>query len=288
MEEQNEQQQQQQQRRRHQLDSASRSAQDMMDSMLETEDRAVGSAAATAVTTNNESSRTGVTDVVAPDQVSSNIEEAQRSDVPNSKDASNTGTVALPTFSVRGDDQPTKSNENSDDDQQLHWPTEHKEHTDRKSTAVRARGDDQPTKSDENLDDEQQLHRPTEHKEHTDRKSTAVIEAGHGSLLPPSYSSVLVKAQQQRQEDIAERRLRHTSDESLHSHNESIIAEGLDVEEQKEEQQPVWRQRDLVNVNDEEQQRRQAEFAARRRRHDSDDSLQAHYDAIFAAARQQK
>ena len=250
MEEQNEQQQQQQRQRRHQLDSASRSAQDMMDSMLETEDRAVGSAAATAVTTNNESSRTGVTDVVAPDQVSSNIEEAQRSDVPNSKDASNTGTVALPTFSVRGDDQPTKS--------------------------------------DENLDDEQQLHRPTEHKEHTDRKSTAVIEAGHGSLLPPSSSSVLVKAQQQRQEDIAERRLRHTSDESLHSHNESIIAEGLDVEEQKEEQQPVWRQRDLVNVNDEEQQRRQAEFAARRRRHDSDDSLQAHYDAIFAAARQQK
>ena len=162
MKEQNEQQQQQQQqqqqrRRRHQLDSASRSApsaQEMMDCMLETEDRAAGSAAATATTTNNESSRTGVTDVDAPDKVSSNIEEAQRIDVPNSKDASNTCTVALPTSTVRGDDQPTKS--------------------------------------DENLDDDQQLHRPTEHKEHTDRRSTAVIEAGHGSLLPPSSSSVLV------------------------------------------------------------------------------------------------
>ena len=43
-----------------------------------------------------------------------------------------------------------------------------------------------------------------------------------------------------------------------------------------------WHQDDLINENDEEQKRRKAEFAAKRHRHDSDDSLQAHYDSIFA------
>ena len=61
-----------------------------------------------------------------------------------------------------------------------------------------------------------------------------------------------------------------------------------DEEQQRRQAEFAARRRDLVDKNDEEQQRRQEEFAARRRRHDSDDSLQAHYDSIFAAARQQK
>ena len=186
------------------LESASRAAQDLM---METEDRAIGSTAAaatinTTATTNHEScTTTGVSDMHAFDDHSSDNQQSNKADM--SKSANDSNIASFPS-TVRGADQPTQSDNNSDIEEHPDKPTDH---TDRKSTNA---------------------------------SDVISIVAGPGCLLPPSFIGVLdnetEEDRQRRRAVFAARRQRHVLANNLHAHYEAILA-AVGVGEGEEQQE---------------------------------------------------
>jgi len=188
------------------LESASRAAQDLM-GMMETKDQAAGSTTAatmnTTSTTNHENcTTTGISAIHALDELSSDNQQGNKAETCMSRSATcNNSNIASFSSTVRGDDQPTESDNNSDIEQ----PTEH---TKRNSTIA---------------DD------------------VISIKVGQGCLLPPSFIGVLdnetEESRQRRRAVFAAKRQRHVLADNLHAHYEAILAAAIDVTEGGEQQE---------------------------------------------------
>ena len=215
------------------IESAFRAAQDLM-GMTETEDRATTNNQTS--TTNHEScTTTGVSQMHAPDDLSSDSQEGKKADIPKSANDSNPKSSNFPplTSSARGDDKPTQSDNNSDVKQHPDWPTEHAELTKRKSTTA---------------------------------NDAISIKVGPRCLLAPSFFGVLdneteeeiqrrraifaarrqrhvlEEERQRRRAIFAAKRQRHVLANNLHAHYEAILAAVSD-----EEQEPLPLQQDINN-----------------------------------------
>ena len=157
--------------------------------MKETEDRTAGKVSAATnnktSTTNHESCTiTGISDMHFPDDLSSDKADKSKS--------TNDSNIASITSTVRCDDQPTQSDNNSDIEEH---PDKRTGHMDRKSTIT---------------DD------------------VISIETGPGSLLPPSFIGILdneaEEDRQRRRAVFAAKRQRHVLADNLHAHYEVILA----------------------------------------------------------------
>ena len=193
------------------IESASREAQDLT-GMAETEDRATGKVSATTnnktSTTNHEScTTTGVSQIHAPDDLSSDSQQGKKADTCMPKSANDSSpkrsNVPLLTSSAREDDKPTQSDNNSDVEQHPDWPTE-------------------LTK-----------------RKYTTANNTISIKA-------PSFFGVLdnetEEERQGRRAVFAAKRQRHVLANNLHAHYEAVLAAVSD-----EEQEPLPLQQDINN-----------------------------------------
>ena len=190
------------------LESASRAAQDLM-GMVETKDQAAGPTTAAATidttsTTSHEScTTTGISNMHAFDDLSSDNQQGSKADTCMPKSANDSNIAPFSST---------------------------------------ARGDDQPKQSDNNLDIEEHPDKPTEHtkRKSTDANNAIAFKVGPGCLLAPSFIGVLdnetEEDRQRRRAVFAAKRQRHVLEDNLHAHYEIILA-ALDVTEGGEQQE---------------------------------------------------